>query len=145
MLLDSAVSIPGTRRKIGLDPLLGLIPGLGDFLGAALSGYIIILAGRAGVPAFTLFRMLVNVGVDTLVGSVPILGDFFDAGWKSNLMNVAMFEKHVTEYGGRVIQARALSRVGLTLLVLASLVLLAILAALGGFAWFIISRAVSGG
>ena len=145
MLLDSAVSIPGTRRRIGLDPLLGLIPGLGDFLGAVLSGYIIIAAGRAGVPALTLFRMLVNVGIDTLIGSVPILGDLIDAGWKSNLMNVALFEKHVTAHGGRVIPAAALSRVGLTLLILVFLALLAMLAVLGGFAWFVISQAFSRG
>ena len=144
VLLDSSVSIPGTGRKIGLDPLLGIVPGLGDLIGAALSGYIIFAAGRSGVPAFTLFRMLVNVGIDTLAGSVPILGDAFDAAWKSNLMNVALFEKFVAGNGARVIPARAISRVALTLLLLVSLALLASLIFLGVLAYLIISRAVFG-
>ncbi|MBA3646165.1 MAG: DUF4112 domain-containing protein [Gemmatimonadaceae bacterium] len=93
-LLDSSISIPGTGRKIGLDPVLGLVPFIGDFGGALLSGYIVLAAAQAGVPSFTLMKMIINVGVDTLVGSVPLLGDFFDAAWKSNQKNVALFERH---------------------------------------------------
>ena len=70
------------------------MPFVGDFGGALLSGYIILAAARDGVPTITLIRMLMNVGIDTLVGSVPILGDFFDAAWKSNVKNVALFERH---------------------------------------------------
>jgi hypothetical protein len=94
-LLDNSIPIPGTGYKIGLDPIIGLIPGIGDLLGAVLSGYIILEAARAEVPAFTLARMLVNVGVDTLVGAVPALGDVFDAAWKSNTKNVALLERHL--------------------------------------------------
>jgi hypothetical protein len=94
-LLDNSIPIPGTGYKIGLDPIVGLIPGIGDLLGAVLSGYIILEAARAEVPAFTLARMLVNVGVDTLVGAVPALGDVFDAAWKSNTKNVALLERHL--------------------------------------------------
>lgn len=94
-LLDNSIPIPGTAYKIGLDPIVGLIPGIGDLLGAVLSGYIILEAARAEVPAFTLARMLVNVGVDTLVGAVPALGDVFDAAWKSNTKNVALLERHL--------------------------------------------------
>ncbi|HXL86925.1 MAG TPA: DUF4112 domain-containing protein, partial [Gemmatimonadaceae bacterium] len=78
-VLDNAISIPGTSWKIGLDPIIGLIPGFGDMIGAVLSGYIVLEAVHAEVPTFTLARMLVNVGIDTLLGAVPALGDVFDA------------------------------------------------------------------
>jgi Domain of unknown function (DUF4112) len=94
-LLDNSISIPGTGWKIGFDPIIGLIPGIGDVIGAVLSGYIILEGVRAEVPAFTLARMLVNVGIDTLLGAVPAVGDVFDAVWKSNMMNVALLERHV--------------------------------------------------
>jgi uncharacterized protein DUF4112 len=99
-LLDNAIAIPGTGWKIGFDPIVGLIPGIGDLIGAVLSGYIILEAARADVPAFTLARMLGNVGVDTLLGAVPALGDVFDAAWKSNTRNVALLERHLA--GGAV-------------------------------------------
>lgn len=96
-LLDNSIAIPGTGWKIGFDPIVGLIPGIGDLLGAVLSGYIILEAARAEVPAFTLARMLLNVGVDTLLGAVPALGDVFDAAWKSNTKNVALLERHMSQ------------------------------------------------
>lgn len=99
-LLDSSISIPGTGWKIGLDPIVGLIPGIGDLIGAVLSGYIILEAVHAEVPTFTLMRMLVNVGIDTVLGAVPALGDVFDAAWKSNVMNVALLERHLGATGG---------------------------------------------
>ena len=98
-LLDSSISIPGTPWKIGFDPIVGLIPGIGDLIGALLSGYIVLEAVRADVPAFTLARMLLNVGIDTLLGAVPAVGDLFDAAWKSNAMNVALLERHVVATG----------------------------------------------
>jgi hypothetical protein len=98
-LLDNSSSIPGTPWKIGFDPIVGLIPGIGDGIGAVLSGYIILEAARMEVPAFTLARMLLNVGIDTVVGAVPGIGDVFDAAWKSNLMNVALLERHLAATG----------------------------------------------
>ena len=74
---------------------MGLIPGIGDLIGAVLSGYIVLEAARAEVPPFTLARMLLNVGIDTLLGSVPAFGDVFDAAWKSNTKNVALLERHL--------------------------------------------------
>jgi len=94
-LLDSSIPVPGTPWKIGFDPIVGLIPGIGDLIGAVLSGYIILEAVRAEVSTLTLARMLVNVGVDTLLGAVPAVGDVFDAAWKSNTMNVALLERHL--------------------------------------------------
>jgi hypothetical protein len=94
-LLDNAITVPGTGWKIGFDPIVGLIPGIGDLIGAVLSGYIILEAARAEVPSFTLARMLLNVGIDTLLGAVPAVGDVFDAAWKSNTKNVALLERHL--------------------------------------------------
>jgi hypothetical protein len=98
-LLDNSISIPGTPWKIGLDPIVGLIPGIGDAIGAVLSGYIILEAARMEVPAFTLARMLLNVGIDTVLGAVPGIGDLFDAAWKSNMMNVALLDRHLEATG----------------------------------------------
>jgi len=95
--LDTAIGIPGTRLRIGLDPILGLIPGGGDAVGALLSGYIVLIATRRGVPAPVIWRMLGNIGVDTLFGSVPILGDLFDVAYKSNIKNVELLERHAAQ------------------------------------------------
>jgi hypothetical protein len=94
-ILDNAVRVPGTSFRVGLDPLLGLVPGLGDVAGAALSGYVVLLASRLGAPATVIVRMLGNVVVDTAVGTVPVVGDLFDAGWKSNTRNLALLERHL--------------------------------------------------
>ena len=98
-VLDNSITIPGTGWKIGFDPIVGLIPGIGDLIGAVLSGYIILEAVRAEIPTFMLARMLVNVGIDTLLGAVPAVGDVFDAAWKSNMMNVALLERHLATTG----------------------------------------------
>jgi hypothetical protein len=121
-LLDNAIPIPGTSWKIGLDPIIGLIPGVGDVAGAVLSGYIVLEAVRAEVPSFTLARMLVNVGVDTLLGAVPALGDVFDAAWKSNTMNVALLERHLAATGSAPPKRRNV--IGVMTLALIALVLI---------------------
>lgn len=97
--LDSAVPIPGTSMRFGLDPILGLVPGLGDLAGAALSGYIVLAGIRMGVSRSGVVRMLANIAIDTFVGSVPVVGDLFDAGWKSNNRNVALIERHMADPG----------------------------------------------
>lgn len=87
-LLDESVRVPGTRFRVGLDPIVGLLPGAGDALTGALSLYVVVEAARLGVTYTTLVRMLANVGVDVVGGSIPILGDLFDAVWKANVRNV---------------------------------------------------------
>lgn len=94
-LLDNAIAIPGTSYRIGLDPLLGLFPGAGDYIGAALSAYIVLKAAQMGIPKAILTQMVTNILIETLVGSVPILGDLFDAAWKANAKNMALLETHV--------------------------------------------------
>jgi hypothetical protein len=92
-LLDSSVRVPGTGIRFGADAVIGLIPGLGDIGGAALAGYLVILAQRLGVPRAVVLRMLANVAVDTLGGTVPLIGDLFDVAYKSNMRNVALLER----------------------------------------------------
>ena len=94
-LLDTAVGVPGTSFRFGLDPVLGLIPGLGDVAGAALSGYVVLLASQLGAPTAVIVRMLGNIVIDTVGGTLPVLGDLFDAGWKSNSRNLALLERHL--------------------------------------------------
>ena len=84
-LLDGAIVIPGTKRRIGIDPVLGLIPGGGDTISAALSAYIIIEAAQMGLPRAALMRMVTNIAIDTVVGAVPVFGDIFDVFSKANL------------------------------------------------------------
>jgi len=126
-LLDSAARVPGTSFRFGLDPLLGLIPGLGDLTGAALSGYVVILASRLGAPRTVIVRMLANVAFDTVVGSVPFVGDLFDAGWKSNTRNLALLERHVGHPSGEKSAGGAV--VWLTLAALALLAIGAVVVA----------------
>jgi len=91
-LLDDAIPIPGTPWRIGIDPLLGLLPALGDFVGAVLSSWLIVVAARMGAPKAIVARMGLNVAVETIVGIVPGLGDLFDAAWKANRRNLALLE-----------------------------------------------------
>jgi hypothetical protein len=98
-LLDTAFPIPGTRYRIGLDGLLGLIPGIGDSLGTLLSSYIIFAAARLGAPKQVLLRMVGNVALEGLVGLVPILGDLFDIAWKANIRNLALLRAHTEDLG----------------------------------------------
>jgi hypothetical protein len=96
-LLDRSIRVPGTRITLGLDPLVGLVPGVGDLLGGLFSLYIILEAARMGVPRPLLARMGWNVALDTVVGEVPILGDLFDLGFKSNVRNLALLDRYVQQ------------------------------------------------
>lgn len=93
-LLDDVIRIPGTPVRIGLDPLLDLLPIGGDFLGTAFSIYIIVEAARLGVPRSALGQMVWNIIFDTLIGAVPVLGVLGDAAWKANSKNLALMEEH---------------------------------------------------
>jgi len=91
-LLDARFGIPGTGLRLGLDSILGLLPGLGDAATAAVSIYILMEARRMGVGTPTLLRMGWNVAVDLGLGTIPVLGDVFDIFWKSNLRNIELLE-----------------------------------------------------
>ena len=92
-LLDDFLRIPGTQIRFGLDGIIGLIPGIGDIIGAMASWIIILAAWLRGVPKVTLMRMLANVAIETVIGTVPVLGDAFDIAWKANRRNFALLER----------------------------------------------------
>lgn len=89
-LMDSAVEIPGLNTRIGLDAVLGLIPGVGDIASSFASFYILQVANRRGASRLTLLHMTFNILCDWIIGSVPLAGDVFDIFWKSNQRNVTL-------------------------------------------------------
>ena len=95
-LLDDLFRVPVLGWRFGLDPLLGLIPGIGDTSTALASFYILISAVRHGVPKITLLRMALNIAFDYLVGSLPVVGDIADVWWKSNQKNLKLLRKRAT-------------------------------------------------
>ena len=93
-LMDSQFALPGTPIRLGLDALVGLIPGIGDTLNLGVAGYIAVRARRAGLPKRHTGRMLFNIFIDWLIGLVPVIGDLFDVGWKANLRNAQLLRRH---------------------------------------------------
>jgi hypothetical protein len=130
-LLDDSLRVPGTGFRFGVDALIGLVPGVGDLTGAALSAYVLAQAGRLGAPKATLLRMAGNVALEAVVGAVPFVGDLFDAGWKANLRNLRLLEAHLANPAG----AERASR-GWLVSVLVVVVLL-LLASAAAAAWII--------
>jgi hypothetical protein len=96
-LLDSAFVVPGTSMRIGLDPILGLVPGLGDLISPLFTVGILWQGRELGIPKVVQLRMIFNVAIDTVVGLVPVLGDLFDFAWKANDMNMVLLERHAHE------------------------------------------------
>lgn len=96
-VMDEAVRVPGTEIRVGLDPVLGVIPGAGDAVAAGISLYIVAEAANLGVPLTTLVRMLGNVAADVALGSIPVVGPLFDAVIKANVWNVAHIEEFVAD------------------------------------------------
>jgi Domain of unknown function (DUF4112) len=96
-LLDEAILIPGTNKRIGLDPLIGLIPGGGDTVTMLMSAYIVVEAALFGLPATTLLQMVANIVIDAFVGTVPVLGDLFDVVSKANMRNLKLLDAHLAK------------------------------------------------
>ena len=96
-LLDNAFQVPGTSYRIGLDPIIGLFPVIGDLVSPLFTIGMLLQARQLGVPKVVQARMLINVATDTLVGTVPVGGDLFDFAWKSNDQNLSLLELHARE------------------------------------------------
>lgn len=94
-VLDDIFLIPGTKFRIGLDPLIGLIPGIGDTSATALGSIIMVRALRAGVPRVVIARMASHLLLNAIVGAIPGVGDVFSAWFKSNRRNHNLLEKHL--------------------------------------------------
>lgn len=96
-LMDTSIPLPFIRKRIGIDGILGFIPGVGDGIGTLVSAYIVARAAHMGIPRALLLQMAFNVGIDTLVGSIPLAGDLFDMGWKANARNMQLLERHLEQ------------------------------------------------
>ncbi len=124
--LDEAFTIPGTERKIGIDPIIGLIPGGGDLIGGALSIYIMHAGIRMGMPRSVIIRMFGNIALEFIIGCIPIIGDLFDAMWKSNQRNVKLIEDSIISEEKNTIFGYFL--IGVLIKTLVTAILLAIIA-----------------
>lgn len=96
-LLDNSIRIPIINYRIGLDAVVGLIPGFGDVAGLLVSSVIVLQAIRLGVPRATLMRMLLNIALEATIGLIPILGDIFDATFKANARNVLLLNQAIDD------------------------------------------------
>jgi len=122
--LDEAFTIPGTKHKIGIDPIIGLIPIGGDLIGGVLSIYIMHAGIRMGMPRAAIVRMFTNVALEFIIGCIPIIGDLFDATWKSNQRNVKLIEDSVVSEEKNTIFGYLL--IGVLIKILMGIIILAI-------------------
>lgn len=121
--LDELVAVPGTSMRVGLDPIVGLIPVVGDAVAAAVGLWVIAEAAHFGIPRIVLARMSVNLIVDLAIGAIPILGDVADVALRSNSRNLALFRRHALESGASTGRERAFF-IGLALLLIGAVWLL---------------------
>lgn len=98
-LLDSALVVPGTNIRFGLDAIVGLVPGIGDLLTSLVSLYIVHEARQLGAPTHLLVRMVANIAIDGIVGSAPLAGDIFDVMWRANRRNMTLLYDHLRRQG----------------------------------------------
>jgi hypothetical protein len=104
VVLDSAFRIPGTSVRFGLDPVLGLVPGMGDVTTPLFSAVLLLQAVRLRIPKVVQLRMLLNAAIDLAIGLVPLVGDLFDVAWKANVRNLALLERYA-QPGARATRA----------------------------------------
>lgn len=92
--MDNAFRVPGTRIRFGWDPIIGLLPWVGDVATALLACALVLQAHQMRLPRVVQLRMVLNVGIDVLVGLIPLFGDVADVFWKANSRNMALIERH---------------------------------------------------
>jgi hypothetical protein len=96
-LLDESLRIPGTRIRFGLDPILGLVPGLGDVITTGVATLIVLDAARLGAPPAVLGRMAGNILADAAIGAIPGAGDVLDVFARVNTRNLALLDRHLAD------------------------------------------------
>lgn len=94
-LLDSSIRIPGTSKTIGIDGIIGLMPGVGDMISGIISSYIVVEAVKTGVSSLVITRMLLNIFLETIIGVIPVFGDIFDFIFKANRRNVHLMRDYI--------------------------------------------------
>jgi Domain of unknown function (DUF4112) len=124
-LMDESIAIG--PWKIGLDGLVGLIPGVGDMAGAAVSAVIILGAAQRGIPRSAVIRMVINVAIDALLGSLPVFGDIFDFAYKSNTRNIQIYRETLVGERRAVKDWAFIALVALVLLVILLLPLIGLI------------------
>ena len=97
-LLDQRFRIPGTSIRIGLDPIIGLIPGIGDTLANLAGSAILFIGAKANLPKVVLLRMALNIALNTLLGAIPFIGDLFSIWFRSNVRNVQLLERYASQH-----------------------------------------------
>jgi hypothetical protein len=115
-LLDDSIPIPFTDFRIGLDPILGLIPAVGDYGSAIASGYLLWSAHKLGASKMTLAQMGVNLLIDAMAGSVPLVGDVFDSAWQANQKNMALLAQDLSQPATRKSRSDRWFAIGLLVL-----------------------------
>lgn len=98
-LMDQRFVIPGTNIRFGVDSVIGLIPGAGDWIGGLASLYLPVYAAMRDVSAPVIFRMFINILIDIGIGSIPVLGDIFDVAWKANTKNARLLDDYWQDPG----------------------------------------------
>jgi hypothetical protein len=140
ILMDEAVGVPGTRFRFGLDPLLSLIPGIGDVISALLSAWIVAGALRHRVPMRKIWLMVFNILLDLTIGEIPLLGNLFDVVFEENVINMRILMR----YRNRQLPPRKLSEVAGTVAVIVLVIIvvgiLAVAALIAGVIWIAAQR-----
>ena len=95
--LDNRFRIPGTNIRFGIDFLIGLVPYIGDVVGFAISGLLVMVMARKGASGMALVKMVGNVWIDGAIGAIPLLGDLFDLRYRANLRNLQLLKEHYAE------------------------------------------------
>ena len=96
-LLDNAFRVPGTSLRFGWDPIIGVVPWVGDVLAALMTCAIVVQAHHMSVPRVVQVRMLLNTAIDLIAGSLPVVGDVADVFWKANAKNFLLLERHAAQ------------------------------------------------
>jgi hypothetical protein len=131
-LLDRRFTIPGTSIRIGLDPILGLVPGVGDLLANLTGSAILFIAAQFNIPKIVLLRMGLNIAINAMIGAIPIFGDIFSIWFRSNVKNVQLLERYAS--GSR--QPSTAADWSFVIALIAGLLII-ILAILAGVVWLL--------
>lgn len=139
-LFDQAFKVPGTSWRFGIDALFGLVPGLGDLIGALVAVYALHVARTLRAPGAIQLHMLANIAIDALVGTVPVIGDLFDFYFKAQTRNLALLETWMASPD----HTTRRSRRGLVLVPLAILAVFMVLTVAGIWALYLLFRWIAG-
>ena len=122
--LDEIITIPRTKYKIGIDPIIGTIPIIGDLLGSIISIYILYSGSKMGLSSRIIAKMSLNIGFDFVLGLIPIIGDIFDMGWKANKRNVKLIENNINKSDENIVLNNLIVATLITLILASFLIIL---------------------